>query len=74
MSERKAVVKNADMSDEMQEDAVHTAASAMDRYQVEKDISAFVKKEFDRKYGPTWHCIAGRNFGSFLNDSSLGIT
>ncbi|VEL09929.1 unnamed protein product [Protopolystoma xenopodis] len=61
--ERKAVVKNADMEDSMQQDAVETAANAMDKLNIEKDIAAHVKKEFDRKYEPTWHCIVGRNFG-----------
>ena len=27
---------------------------------------ADIKKEFDKKYGPTWHCIVGRNFGSYV--------
>ncbi|KOB65614.1 Cytoplasmic dynein light chain 2 [Operophtera brumata] len=44
MCDRKAVIKNADMSEEMQQDA----------------------KEFDKKYNPTWHCIVGRNFGSYV--------
>ncbi|KAF2976243.1 hypothetical protein EK904_002678 [Melospiza melodia maxima] len=22
--------------------------------------------EFDKKYNPTWHCIVGRNFGSYV--------
>ncbi|KAL7986971.1 hypothetical protein Chor_005890 [Crotalus horridus] len=43
MSDRKAVIKNADMSEDMQQDA-----------------------EFDKKYNPTWHCIVGRNFGSYV--------
>ena len=34
--------------------------------QIEKDIAAFIKKEFDKKYNPTWHCIVGRNFGSYV--------
>ncbi|CAI2725442.1 unnamed protein product [Schistosoma spindalis] len=63
MSEHKAVVKNADMSDDMQQEAVDCAAQALEKYSVEKDIAAFIKKEFDKKYNPTWHCIVGRNFG-----------
>ncbi|KAL3314540.1 Dynein light chain 2, cytoplasmic [Cichlidogyrus casuarinus] len=62
----KAIVKNADMSEEMQQDAVELCAAAMDKYAIEKDIAAFIKKEFDRKYNPTWHCIVGRNFGSYV--------
>merc|ERR1712008_89289 len=61
MSDRKAVIKNADMSEEMQQDAVDCATQAL-----EKDIAAYIKKEFDKKYNPTWHCIVGRNFGSYV--------
>ncbi|RYG51950.1 hypothetical protein EON67_02305 [archaeon] len=31
---------------------------------------ADIKKEFDKKYGPTWHCIVGRNFGSYVTHES----
>ena len=44
MSEKKAVIKNADMSDEMQQDAVDCAMQAMEKYNIEKDIAAYVKK------------------------------
>ncbi|VEL32948.1 unnamed protein product [Protopolystoma xenopodis] len=63
MTERKAVIKNADMSDDMQQDAVDCAVTAMEKYSIEKDIAAYIKKEFDKKFNPTWHCVVGRNFG-----------
>lgn len=66
MSERKAVIKNADMSEDMQQDAVDCATTALEKYNIEKDIAAYIKKEFDKKYNPTWHCIVGRNFGSYV--------
>jgi len=66
MSEKKAVIKNADMPEEMQSDATECAKQALDKYNIEKDIAAFIKKEFDKKYNPTWHCIVGRNFGSYV--------
>lgn len=99
MSDKKAVIKNADMPDDMQQDAVDYAMQAMGKYNIEKDIAAYVKKacqiidqtrvafmknddscmiflltfffffalqEFDKKYNPTWHCIVGRNFGSYV--------
>lgn len=62
MSDRKAVIKNADMSEEMQQDAVDCATQAMEKYNIEKDIAAFIKREFDKKYNPTWHAIVGRTF------------
>ncbi|CAI5797533.1 DYL1 protein [Podarcis lilfordi] len=66
MSDRKAVIKNADMSEEMQQDSVECATQALEKYNIEKDIAAHIKKEFDKKYNPTWHCIVGRNFGSYV--------
>ena len=66
MSERKAVIKNADMSEDMQQDAVDCATQALEKFNIEKDIAAYIKKEFDKKYNPTWHCIVGRNFGSYV--------
>lgn len=38
----------------------------MENYNIEKDIAAYIKKEFDTKFNPTWHCIVGRNFGSYV--------
>ena len=29
----------------------------------DKDIARSVKQEFDKKHGPTWHCVVGRHFG-----------
>lgn len=101
---RRAVIKNADMSEEMQQvclrffcppsaspsplcsrsfpcvtlppayalsrrvpqDAVDAAGTALTKYSVEKDVAAYIKREFDKKYNPTWHCIVGRNFGSYV--------
>nr|UQT06015.1 protein 66071 [Theama mediterranea] len=66
MTERKAIIKNADMSEDMQQEAVECANVAMEKFNVEKDIAAFIKKEFDKSFSPTWHCIVGRNFGSYV--------
>ncbi|KAM4647951.1 dynein light chain 2, cytoplasmic isoform 2-T8 [Amazona ochrocephala] len=44
MSDRKAVIKNADMSEDMQQDAVDCATQAMEKYNIEKDIAAYIKK------------------------------
>ena len=54
------------MSEDLQQDAVDCASQALEKYNIEKDIAAYIKKEFDKKYNPTWHCIVGRNFGSYV--------
>ena len=42
------------------------ATQALEKYNIEKDIATYIKKEFDKKYNPTWHAIVGRNFGSYV--------
>lgn len=69
MAEKKAVIKNADMSEDMQQDAIDCATQALEKYNIEKDIAAFIKKEFDRKYVPalfTEPC-------TFIDTRQLGI-
>ena len=44
MTERKAVIKNADMSEDMQQDCIDCAIQAMEKYNIEKDIAAYIKK------------------------------
>eukprot|EP00828_Plagiopyla_frontata_P004082 TRINITY_DN1139_c0_g2_i4.p4 TRINITY_DN1139_c0_g2~~TRINITY_DN1139_c0_g2_i4.p4 ORF type:complete len:119 (+),score=31.73 TRINITY_DN1139_c0_g2_i4:157-513(+) len=74
MADRKAVIKNADMAEDMQSDAVDCANQALEKFNIEKDIAAFIKKEFDKKYNPTWHCVVGRNFGSYVTLSLIHIS
>mmetsp|Transcript_9397 Transcript_9397/g.18056 ORF Transcript_9397/g.18056 Transcript_9397/m.18056 type:complete len:92 (-) Transcript_9397:1337-1612(-) len=66
MADRKAVIKLTDMSDEILQDAIEVAVQAFEKATVLRDIAASIKKDFDRRYGPSWHCIVGQNFGSFV--------
>ncbi|XP_052885899.1 uncharacterized protein LOC128294087 isoform X4 [Gossypium arboreum] len=59
---KKVISKSADMKDDMQKEAVNIAISAFEKNNVKKDVAEYIKKEFDKKYGPTWHCIVGSNF------------
>ncbi|BFZ64077.1 Dynein light chain 2, cytoplasmic [Saitoella coloradoensis] len=68
--ETKAVIKSADMSEEMQNAAIEVATAAMEKYNIEKDIAAYLKRDFDKRFGSTWHCIVGRNFGSYVTHES----
>ncbi|KAH8832773.1 outer dynein arm light chain 8 [Flagelloscypha sp. PMI_526] len=62
----KAVIKNVDMSEEMQQESVDIASASLQKFNIEKDIAAQIKKEFDRRHGPTWHVVVGKNFGSYV--------
>ncbi|KAL6970274.1 Dynein light chain 2, cytoplasmic [Sarracenia purpurea var. burkii] len=63
---RKVTIKSADMKEDLQKEAVDIALAAFEKHNVEKDVAEKIKKEFDRKHGPTWHCIVGKNFGSYV--------
>jgi dynein light chain LC8-type len=62
----KAVVKNVDMSDPMQQDCLEITSSALEKFSIEKDIAAQIKKDLDKKHGATWHVVVGKNFGSYV--------
>ncbi|KAF4472566.1 Dynein light chain [Fusarium albosuccineum] len=57
-----AQIKSADMHEA---DTI-AAQEAMAKFTIEKDIAQHIKRTFDERKGPTWHCIVGRNFGSFV--------
>ncbi|GAB7341949.1 hypothetical protein MBLNU457_g0251t1 [Dothideomycetes sp. NU457] len=61
-----AQVKSADMNEDMQQEAIECAQEAMEKFNIEKDIAHYIKRTFDERRGATWHCIVGRNFGSFV--------
>ncbi|XP_021569456.1 dynein light chain 1, cytoplasmic-like [Carlito syrichta] len=61
MCDRKAMIKNANMSEKMQQDSVECTTQVLEKY----NFVVNIKKEFD-KYNPTWHCIMGRNFGNYV--------
>ena len=67
--ERVATIKATDMDEQqMIEDAVDCSAQALEKFEEDKntEIAGFIKKEFDRRYSPTWHCVVGKNFGGYV--------
>ncbi|KAJ1993717.1 hypothetical protein H4R33_000572 [Dimargaris cristalligena] len=65
-TDRTVTVKSVDMSQEMQSDALEITNRAVEQFTMEKDIAAQIKREFDKKFQPTWHCIVGKSFGSYV--------
>ena len=62
MSDTKAVIKSADMSEEMQQEAIECSTQALEKFNIEKDIASHIKREFDKKYGKQ-KLVAGRKKG-----------
>ncbi|KAG6432141.1 hypothetical protein SASPL_103715 [Salvia splendens] len=68
---KKVIIKSADMKEDIQKEAIDIAIGAFEKFSVEKDVAEHIKKTFDKKYGPTWHCIVGKNFGSGTGSVSV---
>ncbi|KAF3433151.1 hypothetical protein FNV43_RR24253 [Rhamnella rubrinervis] len=71
-------LRAADMPASMQERAFRYTRSLLDANPQEKrpnptHLAMSLKKEFDGVYGPAWHCIVGKSFGSFVTHSSGGF-
>ncbi|KAF8389077.1 hypothetical protein HHK36_025762 [Tetracentron sinense] len=62
----------SDMPEFMQVHAFRCARRTYDSLEKfsSKHMAYNMKKEFDRVYGPAWHCIVGSNFGSFVTHST----
>ncbi|XP_004487833.1 uncharacterized protein [Cicer arietinum] len=63
---KKIIIINADMGRDMQWEAFDISVTVFEHFSEDRTIAEEIKSEFDRIYGPTWHCIVGRNFGSFV--------
>ena len=37
-------------------------ATAMEKFQIDKDVAQYVKREIEKKYSGTWNCIIGQVF------------
>jgi dynein light chain LC8-type len=59
-AQHKAVIKNVDMEKSMEEKAIELASEGLGKFSMEKDMAEFLKREFDRLYGTTWHCVVGK--------------
>uniref|UniRef100_A0AC34PUI9 Dynein light chain n=1 Tax=Panagrolaimus sp. JU765 TaxID=591449 RepID=A0AC34PUI9_9BILA len=60
-------VKSTDMSESLQAEVFQVANEALSKFKIEKDVAVFIKEEFDKRHGSSWHCVVGRNFGSFVS-------
>ncbi|KAH7514516.1 uncharacterized protein LOC107430656 [Ziziphus jujuba] len=68
MLEGKAVVRETDMSEAMQNHVMELAYKALDLHEVSdcQSIAHFIKQKLDEAYGSAWHCVVGKDFGSCI--------
>ncbi|KAL5110927.1 Dynein light chain 1 cytoplasmic [Taenia crassiceps] len=64
--QEKLEVRSTKMSRDMERDALETARRAFEKNPEPRAVANMIKKEFDQRYTPNWHCIVGNHFGSFI--------
>ena len=62
----RGIVKNADMSEEIQSDALLIVTEALEKFKSEKDIVENIEDTMNKKHLPTWHCVIGPHYGSYV--------
>ncbi|CAD2222511.1 dynein light chain LC8-type [Angomonas deanei] len=63
---------NADMPKEMIEEARQIIIEAFEAESQESAVATVVKREFMKKYKGVWHCVVGKNFGSYVTHEMKG--
>ncbi|XP_061356625.1 dynein light chain 1, cytoplasmic-like [Gastrolobium bilobum] len=68
MLEGKAVVRETDMPEVMQNHVMELAHQALDAHEVSdcQSIACFIKQKLDEAYGPAWNSVVGKDFGSCI--------
>lgn len=66
----KAVVKLADMPQDMLDLAITQAIVAQESLPGDKEVARRLKTLFNEKYKPNWHCLVGKQFASFVGHES----
>ena len=61
----KAVIKQTNMQNVDQTNAIQIARQATEKFAISKDIEKYIKDRFDTEYGHIWECSVGKNIGVF---------
>lgn len=62
-------VRTVFMDEQMQAKAIELAKEACMNEKMSvspREIAGHLKLAFDELYGPAWHCVVGRSYGSFV--------
>lgn len=67
-------IRTVFMEEQMQGKAVELAKEACMNERIAgspREIAGHLKLAFDQLYGPAWHCVVGRSFGSFVTHGKI---
>lgn len=69
-------VRTVFMDEQMQAKAIELAKEACTNEKMSvspREIAGHLKLAFDELYGPAWHCVVGRSYGSFVTHGMLTL-
>ena len=69
--QRRKLVRSSEMEAEMEEYALELGRDALMTFDLERDMARFIKRAFDKRFGPTWQCVVGQQYGTFISYRSL---
>ena len=55
-----------DIDEEKRETLINLFTDAIQVYCDEDSIAKFISDNFNQKYFPSWSCVVGKNFGSYI--------
>ena len=58
----KANLLKSDITDDIKEKAFEMGFSALGKFTAEKEMSEYIKNEFDRLFEPEWQIVIGKDF------------
>ncbi|CAL8093661.1 unnamed protein product [Calicophoron daubneyi] len=73
MPDKEPKVVKAEMDKKMQDEAVKIAQEAIDRSRKPEDVPRYIKEYFDKEFKPSWHCISGKKFCSYITHEQDGF-
>ena len=59
-------IYQVDMPDDMVQTVFNITHKFLINNTVQKDIARHIKIEIDKLYEPIWHCVVGKNYGSYI--------
>uniref|UniRef100_A0A0K0E5C8 Dynein light chain n=1 Tax=Strongyloides stercoralis TaxID=6248 RepID=A0A0K0E5C8_STRER len=61
------IISINNIDNEMKDKLVDITDKALHDKNTESDVATYIKTFCDTEFGPTWHCIIGRSFGSHVS-------
>ncbi len=69
------IVKSTDLPASYEQEMIDLVRTAFRKYEItnQRELAGFLKRSADKRFGPCWHCIVGRQFSSYVTHEMNGF-